>query len=32
MEQLSFRVAEVEGPLGLILQLITKHKLNIYDI
>lgn len=32
MEQLSFRVAEVEGPLDLILQLITKHKLNIYDI
>lgn len=32
MEQLSFKVAEVEGPLDLILQLIVKHKLNIYDI
>lgn len=32
MEQLSFKVAEVEGPLDLILQLIAKHKLDIYDI
>lgn len=32
MEQLSFKVAQVEGPLDLILQLISKHKLNIYDI
>lgn len=32
MEQLSFKVAEVEGPLDLILQLIAKHKLNIMDI
>lgn len=32
VEQLSFKVAEVEGPLDLILQLISKHKLNIYDI
>ncbi len=31
-EQLSFKVAQVEGPLDLILQLIAKHKLNIYDI
>ena len=31
-EQLSFKVAQVEGPLDLILQLISKHKLNIYDI
>lgn len=32
MDQLSFQVAEVEGPLDLILQLIAKHKLNIFDI
>lgn len=32
LEQLSFKVAEIEGPLDLILQLIAKHKLNIYDI
>ena len=32
VEQLSFKVAQVEGPLDLILQLISKHKLNIYDI
>lgn len=32
VEQLSFKIAEVEGPLDLILQLISKHKLNIYDI
>lgn len=32
MEQLSFKINEVEGPLDLILQLIAKHKLNIYDI
>lgn len=31
-EQLSFQVGQVEGPLDLILQLISKHKLNIYDI
>ena len=30
-EQLSFKVAQVEGPLDLILQLISKHKLNIYE-
>lgn len=32
MEKLLFRVQEYEGPLDLILQLISKHKLNIYDI
>lgn len=32
MDKLCFRVQEVEGPLDLILQLIQKHKLNIYDI
>ena len=32
MEQLSFHVAEYEGPLDLILQLIAKHKLNICDV
>ncbi len=32
MEQLSFRIAETEGPLDLILQLIRQHKLDIYDI
>lgn len=32
MEKISFRVAEYEGPLDLILQLISKHKLDIRDI
>lgn len=32
MEKLQFKVLEYEGPLDLILQLIAKHKLNIYDI
>ena len=32
MEQLSFQVADYEGPLDLILQLVQKHKLDIYDI
>ena len=32
MEKLSFRAGEVEGPLDLILTLIARHKLNIYDI
>ncbi len=32
MEQLSFQVADYEGPLDLLLQLVQKHKLNIYDI
>lgn len=32
MEKLSFRVAEYDAPLDLILHLISKHKLNITDI
>ena len=32
MEKLSFRAGEVEGHLDLILTLIARHKLNIYDI
>ena len=32
MEKLSFKVAEFEGPLDLMLFLISKHKLDIYDI
>lgn len=32
MDKLSFKVAEYEGPLDLLLHLIAKHKLNIYDI
>ena len=32
MEQLSFRTAEFEGPLDLLLHLIAKHKLDIYDV
>lgn len=32
MQQLQFKVQEYEGPLDLILQLINRHKLNIYDI
>lgn len=32
MEQLSFKINDFEGPLDLILHLISKHKLNIYDI
>ena len=32
MEQLSLKIAETEGPLDLILQLIRQHKLDIYDI
>lgn len=28
----TFKLAEVEGPMDLILHLIAKHKLNIYDI
>ncbi len=31
-DALTFRVADVEGPLDLILTLIDKHKLDIYDI
>lgn len=32
MEKLSFKVQEFEGPLDLLLHLISKHQLNIYDI
>jgi segregation and condensation protein A len=32
MEQISYKIAEFEGPLDLLLFLISKHKLNIYDI
>lgn len=32
MEKLTFQVAEYDAPLDLILQLISKHKLNILDI
>lgn len=32
MEKLSFKVAEYEAPLDLILTLISRHKLNIVDI
>lgn len=32
MEQLSFKLEVFEGPLDLLLHLISKHKLNIYDI
>lgn len=32
MDRISFKVAEFEGPLDLILHLISKNKLNIYDL
>lgn len=32
MEKLTFKVAEYEGPLDLLLHLITKHQMNIYEI
>ncbi len=32
MEQISFKLEVFEGPMDLLLSLITKHKLNIYDI
>ncbi len=32
MEEILFRLNTFEGPLDLLLYLITKHKLNIYDI
>ena len=32
MEELSFKVAAFEGPLDLLLHLISKNKVNIYDI
>ncbi|MBP1577518.1 MAG: segregation/condensation protein A, partial [Oscillospiraceae bacterium] len=32
MTQLSFRLSDFEGPLDLLLHLISKHKLNILDV
>ena len=32
MERISFKLEVFEGPLELLLHLISKHKLNIYDI
>lgn len=32
MSQISFRLEAFEGPLDLLLELINRHKLNIYDI
>ncbi len=32
LEKISFQTGEVEGPLDLILRLISRHRLNIYDI
>ncbi len=32
MEKMSFKLESFEGPLDLLLHLIAKHKLNIYDI
>ncbi len=32
MEELSFKLESFEGPLDLLLKLITKNKVNIYDI
>ncbi|WP_101908817.1 segregation and condensation protein A [Marasmitruncus massiliensis] len=32
MEKLNFKTAEFEGPLDLLLYLISKHKLDIYEI
>ena len=32
MEKLNFKLEVFEGPLDLMLYLISKHKLNIYDI
>ena len=32
MTQLSFRLSDFEGPLDLLLHLISKHKLDILDI
>ncbi|MEG1849470.1 MAG: serine protease, partial [Oscillospiraceae bacterium] len=32
MERLSFRLSDFEGPLELLLYLISKHKLDILDI
>ena len=32
MEQIQYKIEVFEGPMDLLLHLITKHKLNIYDI
>ena len=32
MQELNFKLEVYEGPLDLMLSLIAKHKLNIYDI
>ena len=32
MEKLSYKLDVFEGPMDLLLHLITKHKLDIYDI
>ena len=32
MSLISFKLDSFEGPLDLLLHLISKHKLNIYDI
>ena len=32
MEKLQFKLEKFEGPMDLLLHLISKHKLNIYDI
>ena len=32
MEKLTFKLEQFEGPLDLLLHLISKHKLNLYDI
>ena len=32
MEKISYKVEAFEGPLDLLLYLISKHKLDIYDI
>ena len=32
MEKISYKLDVFEGPMDLLLHLISKHKLNIYDI
>ena len=32
MDQISYKLDVFEGPMDLLLSLIAKHKLNIYDI
>ena len=32
MEQISYKLEVFEGPMDLLLHLITKHKIDIYDI